>query len=317
MKKGLFSLFFIATMLPMSLEAGDSIVHEAEQLVQALRVTCSGISDEIAKVGNVSKVNTAVSVAGTAASGGALAVGIMKSREDEEIEQLIADMCDNGGCTPEGVEAMSDEDFFEKVLMPMGRIAELQEKIDRSKKLGNWRTGLMAGTVGTNLVSAIIAGLNKDQSDLIQHVTACNEMLNSVSGMETALKVAGVDPIRNPVMKQLRDIRDWCMPIDVSSVEKIEDRMKVVMGTSVAGVAIGVVGVGASAAANSDKYTEAESKVVLTEEEKKKEKALNTTANVMAGANVVTGAVETGFNISLITLTKKLIEQAERCEGVL
>jgi hypothetical protein len=304
-------------MLPMSLEAGDSIVHEAEQLVQALRVTCSGISDEIAKVGNVSKVNTAVSVAGTAASGGALAAGIMKTREDEEIEQLIAEMCDNGGCTPEGVEAMSDEDFFENVLMPMGRIAELQEKIDQSKKLGNWRTGLMAGTVGTNLASAIIAGLNKDQSDLIQHVTACNEMLNSVSGMETALKVAGVDPFRNPVMKQLRDIRDWCMPIDVSSVEKIEDRMKVVMGTSVAGVAIGAVGVGTSIAANSDKYTEAESKIGLTETEKKKEKALNTTASVMAGVNVVTGAVETGFNISLITLTKKLIEQAERCEKVL
>lgn len=37
----------------------------------------------------------------------------------------------------------------------------------------------------------------------------------------------------------------------------------------------------------------------------------------MAGANVATGAVETGLNISLITLTKKLIESAERCEGVL
>lgn len=28
------------------------------------------------------------------------------------------------------------------------------------------------------------------------------------------------------------------------------------------------------------------------------------------------GAVETGLNISLITLTKKLIRQAEQCEGV-
>ena len=46
-------------------------------------------------------------------------------------------------------------------------------------------------------------------------------------------------------------------------------------------------------------------------------KGLNVAANVMAGANVATGAVETGLNISLITLTKKLIEQASRCESVL
>jgi hypothetical protein len=43
---------------------------------------------------------------------------------------------------------------------------------------------------------------------------------------------------------------------------------------------------------------------------------LNTTANVMAGANVATGVVETGLNISLINLTKKLIKNAERCEKV-
>ena len=80
---------------------------------------------------------------------------------------------------------------------------------------------------------------------------------------------------------------------------------------------VGEAAVGTSAVANSDKYMDTASKVRLTEEEKKKEHALNTTANVMAGANTVAGAVETGLNISLITLTKKLMEQANRCEEVL
>ena len=100
-------------------------------------------------------------------------------------------------------------------------------------------------------------------------------------------------------------------------IEKIENRMKGVMGTSIAGTVIGGVGVGTSAAANSDKYMDLENKVNLSESDKKKEHALNTTANVMAGANVATGAVETGLNISLITLTKKLIAAAERCEETL
>ena len=89
------------------------------------------------------------------------------------------------------------------------------------------------------------------------------------------------------------------------------------MGTSIAGTAIGAVGVGTSAAANSDKYMNVKNKAALSESEKQKEHALNTTANVMAGANIATGVVETGLNISLITLTKKLIEQAQRCEVVL
>ena len=93
--------------------------------------------------------------------------------------------------------------------------------------------------------------------------------------------------------------------------------MKGVLGTSVVGGAIGVVGTATSAAANSDKYMAVENKVRLTESEKKTEHALNTTANVMAGANIATGAVELGLNISLISLTKKLIQQAERCENVL
>ena len=226
-------------------------------------------------------------------------------------------MCANGGCDAEQVEAMSDEEFFTKVLQPMAQIVELQESIEKSKNLGNWRTGLMAGTVGTNLASAIMSGLNINQSDLVQHIMACNDMVKTVSNMELDLKAAGINPSEHEVVKKLSNAKTWCNQIEIQDIEKIEKRMKGVLGTSVAGTAIGVVGVGTSAAANSDKYMDMENKIQLSEEEKKKEHSLNTTANVMAGANVATGAVETGLNISLITLTKKLMEQARRCEEVL
>ena len=311
-------LTIIIGLVPFMAFADETdVVKNAEQIFAATQITCSGISDEIGRVANISTANTAVTAVGTVAATGALAAGIAKSNEEKEIEELIAQMCAAGGCTAEGVEAMSDEQFLLQVLQPMAQIAQLQQKIDKSKKLGNWRTGLMAGTIGTNLASAIMSGLNTNQSDLIQHISACNEMVKTIPDVEIELRKAGINPNEHIVVKKLSNIRTWCNQINIKDIEKIEKRMKGVMGTSIAGTAIGVVGVGTSAAANSDKYMDTANKVRLTEEEKKKEHALNTTANVMAGANIATGAVETGLNISLITLTKKLMESARRCEEVL
>lgn len=311
-------MLVISLFIPViSFADNTDVVRNAEQVYEATRIVCSGISDEIGKVANISKANTAVGVVGTVAAGGALIAGIKKSQEEKQIEEIIDKMCAKGGCTAEGVNAMSDEEFLINVLQPMAEIAELEQHVKKSKNLGNWRTGLMAGTIGTNLASAIMSGLNIDQSDLIQHISACNEMVRTIPDVELSLKKGGINPTENPVVKKLNNIKTWCAQINIADIEKIEKRMKGVMGTSIAGGVIGVVGVGTSAAANSDKYMDINNKIGLTEEEKKKEHALNTTANIMAGANVATGAVETGLNISLITLTKKLMEQASRCEEVL
>lgn len=315
MPKKLFA-FFCCLISSMSYGATGDLITEAQDTFNAARMVCSGISDEISKVSNVSKINTAVTGVGTVVAGGALVSGIKKSQEEEEIDKLVAQICNAGGCTPEGVESMSDEDFFNNVMQPMAEIAELQERLERSKKLGNWRTGLMAGTIGTNVASAIISGINKNQSELIQHIQACNEAVKSVNNMSNKLKLEGVNPLENPIMKQLSNVNTWCNNINIADIEKIEKRMTGVMGTSIAGAVIGVAGTATSASANSDKYMNEQNRLNLTEQEKNKKNNLNTASNVMAGANVVTGAVETGLNISLITLTKKLIKQAEQCEGV-
>lgn len=308
-----FLMGILFALFAMPIAYADDASNSAAELVNATRLACSGISDEISQVSKISKVNTAVTATGTVASGGALAAGIAKSREDKEIEQLIKQICDAGGCTPEGVKAMSLENFFNNVMGPMAQIAELQKKLERSKKLGNWRTGLMAGTIGTNLASAIISGINADQSDLIQHIEACNTMIEYVKNFSGKF----TDNDINPMEKKLYDIKTWCSPINTRDVEKIEKRMKGVMGTSIAGVVIGGVGTATSAAANSDKYMNVNNKLALSDADKQKEKRLNKTANIMAGANVATGLVETGLNVSLIKLTKNLIAKAEQCENIL
>ncbi len=315
MRKNLF-VFLCCSVPTISYGVGNDLLQEAQDTFNAAKIVCSGISDEISRVSNVSKINTAVTGVGTVAAGGALVAGIKKSQEEQEIDKLVEKICNAGGCTPEGVKSMSDEDFFNNVMHPMAEIAELQEKLERSKKLGNWRTGLMAGTIGTNVASAIISGVNKDQSELIQHIQACNEAVKSADVMSSKLKSEGINPLENPVVKKLSDIGTWCNSINTADIEKIEKRMTGVMGTSIAGAVIGVAGTATSAAANSDKYMDEQKRLKLNEQEKNKKNNLNTAANVMAGANVVTGAVETGINISLITLTKKLIRQAEQCEGV-
>lgn len=313
MPKKLFA-FFCCLISSMSYGATGDLIAEAQDTFNAARMVCSGISDEISKVSNVSKTNTAVTGVGTVVAGGALVSGIKKSQEEEEIDKLVAQICNAGGCTPEGVESMSDEDFFNNVMQPMAEITELQERLERSKKLGNWRTGLMAGTIGTNVASAIISGINKNQSELIQHIQACNEAVKSVNNMSNKLKLEGVNPLENPIMNKLGNVGTWCSNINIADIEKIEKRMTGVMGTSIAGAVIGVAGTATSASANSDKYMDARNRLEMTEEDRKKKDNLNKAANVMAGANVVTGAVETGLNISLINLTKKLMTQAEQCE---
>lgn len=310
-------LFIILGCLFTSFAHGaDEPVMTAEDIFNATKTVCSGISDEIAQVAKISKINTAVTAAGTAVAGGALAVGIKKSAEEERIDEIISQMCSAGGCTPEGVAAMSDEEFWNKVVQPMGQIVELQKHIENSKKLGNWRTGLMAGTIGTNVASAIISGLNKDQSELVQHITACNNAVKTAQDTYKQIKNNTEVTQDIKIISKLDNVNTWCGNINTEDIEKIEKRMTGVMGTSIAGGVIGVVGTATSAAANADKYTEQTKRVRLNQKETETKNALNTTANVMAGANTATGLVETGLNISLIALTKRLIAQAERCEEI-
>lgn len=304
-------------------DAGDAALAELYETYETVRQFCDGISDRISSVSGVSKVNTVVTATGTVTAGGALVAGIMKSQTDKKIEELQKKICERGGCDPDKVAAMSDEEFLHSVAQPFIRQMELDRELQRlqaekdaatakSKKLGNWRTGLLVGTTATNVASAIIAGLNRNQSDLIQQITACNAAVDKLRVARTAAINSGVDPIENPMINEFNTTIESCGALNVADVEKIEKRMTVVMGTSIGGAVIGAVGAGTSIAANKDSVRNDD-----TDAGKQKEKNLNTAANVSAGLATATGAVGTGFNISLITLTKKILKSAEQCEGTL
>ena len=328
----IFSLFLIGTITASATQALANnhltegvLIGEAIELLDSTRVACGGISDELSHISGISVANTAVSGVGTVAAGGALAAGVKKSKTDKEIAEILARMCENDRCDPDRVENMSDAEFAEQVLPHLIAAIEQayadelsvlrdqqKEKTQQSIKLGNWRTALLAGTTATNITSAILAGLNRNQSDLIQHITVCNTLTGQLRDKMSQLQQAGVSPLDNPIFSDASQTIDTCGGINIADIEKIERRMTAVMGTSVAGATIGAVGTGVSAAANSKKIREDNS-----DPGQKKEVNLNKTANIMAGANIATGAVETGLNISLITLTKKLIKNAQACENVL
>ena len=276
-----FLLVSIAPCVSIADDASDSATLEGlYDLYQTVQHFCGGISDRISSVSGVSKINTAVTAVGTVAAGGALAFGIAKAQTDKYIEELQKQICERGGCDPDKVDKMSKEEFVNNVVYPFA--------------------------------SAIIAGLNRNQSDLIQQITACNAAVKNLRAARTAAIKSGIDPVENPIISEFNDTLQMCGTLDVENVEKIEKRMTVVMGTSIGGAVISAIGAGTSIAANTDSVRGDD-----TAAGKQREKNLNTTANVSAGLATATGAVGTGFNISLITLTKKLLESAEQCEDTL
>ena len=319
-----FLLVLVVPNVAIADDADDSAALERlYDLYQTVQHFCGGISDRISSVSGVSKVNTAVTAVGTVAAGGALAFGIAKAQTDEYIEKLQKQICDRGGCNPDEIDQMSDDEFVTNVAYPLTKAIEadmelkrLQDEqaaeIEKSKRQGKWRTGLMVGSFGTNVASAIIAGLNRNQSDLIQQITACNAAVNKLSAARSAAIKSGIDPIENPILGEFNDTIQTCGTLDVTDVEKIEKRMTVVMGTSIGGAVISAIGAGTSIAANTDSVRNDD-----TAAGKQHEKNLNTAANVSAGLATATGAVGTGFNISLISLTRKLLKSAEQCEDTL
>lgn len=311
-------------------DSNTELLNQAEEVYNATRIVCSGISEQIAKVANISTANTAITGTGTIAATGALVAGVKKSNIDAEIESRLDEFCKENDCTQNS--ETNAQDFYNKIIEGLAEIStesgldktdskSIESMLEQSQKLGNWRTGLMAGTIGTNLATAILSGRNMNQSDLIQQITACNDMIKTVSEVQHTLKTAGINPIENPVMRKLDNAKTWCSQMNVSDVEKIENRMKASLGTSIAGGVIGVAGTATSAAANSDKYSDINTRASLhvsnNTAELQKAKNLNTAANIMSGASIATGVAGTAVNISLISLAKKMIKSAQRCEEVL
>lgn len=295
--------------------SADELLDAAEQAYQLTATVCSGIADEISDISGISIANTVVTGVGAVAGGGALYAGLKKNTVDKRIEELSKMICEKGGCDPKTVESMTEQEFLENVLGPMAEMAalmELKDGIRESRKLGNWRTGLLAGASATHIASAIMSGINVNQSELYQHVLACNNAINELEKIKHRIQAVGMNPKQMPTYIKIDRAIFNCKLIDMNDVKKIEEREKWVLGSSIVGGTSAIAGTVTSAMANSDGVRNKND-----EAGKKKEKNLNNASNVLAGVSTVGSLVSTGFNVSLIDLTKNMMKTAKYCEETL
>ena len=287
-------------------------------LDDALRATytaCVGIDDELADLKKMAGINTAVTAVGTAAGAGATVVGIVKVNKDKQIANLEKELeklkeITRGNPTPEinRAEMLAQmQDYYDANKDEKRDIEDEIEKLNRqSKRLGNWRTGLIAGATATNVAGAIIAGNNKVDKDLKAQIDECRASVNTLRQSMMQARIKGED------VQEANEIIAACSEYDYVDVSKINNRAKGAMISSIVGATTGAAGTVTSAIANTDKTRNDN-----TDAGKQKEKNLNTAANVLSGATTVASATATVFNATQISAIKKVATIAEKCTGVL
>ena len=302
-------LFVLVGLLPMIASASE------EQLVSALQGTysaCVGIDDSLADLKKMAGINTAITAAGTGLGAGAVVAGVKKADVDARIQELKNDICNLGGCKEDEVKNASQEEI-EKIIKKLAEVnkisketttddaavAELQSQVNakttQSKKLGNWRTGLLAGNALTNVAGAVVAGKNKVDDDLQAQIEVCKAAVKNLKTVAMQAKLDGMD------VSEADRIVAVCGEFDYVDVSKINNRGKGAMLSSAVGATTGVAGTIASVVANNNKTG----------------KNLDGAANTLAGASTVASGVATVFNATQISAIKKVATVATQCSEVL
>ncbi len=287
-----------------------------DDALRATYVACVGIDDELADLKKMAGINTAVTAVGTASGVGATVVGVVKTSKDkqaEELERLIKELKELEEGHPDATDAEIQEflaQFESSYDTAIKDLETAQEKLNKvtqqSKRLGNWRTGLIAGSTATNIAGAIIAGNNKVNKDLQSQINDCKTAVGNLRNSMMQARIDGVD------VTEANQIIATCGEYDYIDLSPINNRAKGAMISSIVGSATGAAGTVTSAIANTDATRNDNS-----ESGKQKEKNLNTAANVLSGATTMASATATVFNATQISAIKKVASVAEKCTGVL
>ena len=306
--------FLIFIMFPFMATANVLPLDEA---LRATYTACVGIDDELADLKTMAGINTAITSVGTAAGVGATVTGFVKQSKDnqaEELEKLIKELeeLEKNAIYPTDAEQQAFLAEFEQSYdiaikdIIDGTQTKLDKLTNQSKKLGNWRTGLMAGSTATNVAGAIIAGTNKVDADLQTQINNCISSVTTLRNSMMQARINGED------VSEAESIASACGEYEYVDVSKINNRTKGAMISSAIGATTGLAGTVVSATANSNKIRNAQGDAA-----QQKEKNLNTAANVLAGATTAASATATVFNATQISAIKKVASVAEKCTGVL
>lgn len=312
--KGVFKVF-----LPLILVS--NLAH-AELLdlnvaLQNAYNSCVGIDEALAEMKKLAGINTAVTAVGTGLGVGATVTGFVKSSKDKKIANLEKELQrikeieanKTDFSVPNKAEVLSASDEYFSANKDENRAEEYQNEIQKltkqSKKLGNWRTGLLAGNTVTNIAGAIIAGKNNG-SDVQVLIDECRASISALNNSILQAKMNGED------VNEAQNIKSACMSYDTVDISKINIRAKGAQISSIVGVGFGAAGTIASGMANSDKIRDDDS-----DAGKQKEKNLNTAANVLSVGATAASASALIFNATQISAIKKAAEAAQECEKAL
>ena len=281
--------------------------------MQITRSACSGISDAMSTLKRMAGINTAVTAVGTVAGGVALGTGIAKSNTDRELAALIEKvqkLIDEKSKIPVEKISIENRNEFETQLNEIsGTISSTSEKISeleqKSKTLGNIRTGTLAATAVADTAGTIIAAKNKVDDDLQSRIDNCVTAVKRLSAARASAQTAKTADAAeiSKANTIIRECREWEY-VNLTDINKKARGAAISGGT---GAALAIVGTITSASANSD----------ATRQNDDKEKTLNTASNVLAGGATGASAVATIFNATQISAIKKAVNIAEKCEGAL
>ena len=281
MKKTI-AFFVLLTMGCISANAQDI---DLENALRATYTNCVGIDDALHDMKVKAGINTAVTGVGTVAGGAALAVGIKKAHLMDKLSSIEDKYLDQ-------YPQQSFDDI--NIIQDTGFKPNLKSK---RKKLGNWRTGLLAVNAATNIAGATIAGTNKVNKSLEEQIDDCKLSVKDLKNAITRAKFNGEDVI------EANEIANACGDFAYVDISKINNRAKGAEISSIVGGTTGVVGVITSAVANKSSG--------------EKERKLDTASNVLAGGATIFTGTATVFNATQIAAIKKVANVAEKCTGVL
>ena len=303
-------LFFL---LPF---ASSAEVASLDIALRATYTACINIDDNLHDLKVLAGVNTAVTSVGTGLGVGATVTGFVKASTDNKIEALEKELDKMLASNPSPLMTEEEKSAFlsnfrEYLSKDLAddidaKKTEIQELTDKSKKLGNWRTGLLAGNTATNIVGAIISKTTINKGDIQSQIDACILATKNLGDAIIAAKMNGED------VSEAQKIYSACREYEYVDITPITKRGKGVMISSSIGAVLGGAGTITSGIANSEKIRDDN-----TDTGKKKEKDLNTASNVLSIGATAASATATVFNATQIAAVKKVAKVSEECTGVL
>lgn len=307
------SLLLCVGMLVPSVAMGADLA----MAIDNVRAACAGISNELNHMKQMAGINTAITGVGTVAGGVALGTGIAKAKTDKQVDKyqdLIDALTAAGAKQVTSIEMFYDT--FADALAETGtkngtdfarqlknKKSQLEQK---SKNLGNWRTGTMAAATATNIAGVVIASENKVKGDLKTQVDTCVAAVKVLEQVRMQAYVAKSNS--DAELKRAQDIVNACAEWEYVNLDSINKKSYAATVASGVGAGTGLAGTITSASANSTKVRNGDAD---------KEKKLNTTANILAGGTTIASGVATVFNATQIAAIKNAVRVAENCQGVL